>query len=55
LIDSILYRQVLTEIAMLVLGENVGIIHESVINVQEAIATDGILRMQLDLPHNKRY
>lgn len=54
-IDSILYRRVLTEIAMLGVGERVDIIRESAVNLQEAISTDGILRMRFDLPHNKRY
>ena len=54
-VDSILYRRILTEIAMLGVGERVEIIRESVKNVMEAIDTDGILRMMFDLPHNKRY
>jgi len=53
--DSILYRRILTEIAMLGVGERVDIIRESVVNVREAIDSDGILRMRFDLPHNKRY
>ncbi len=53
--DSILYRRILTEIAMLGVGELVEIICESVNNVMEAIDADGILRMRFDLPHNKRY
>ena len=54
-VDTILYRRVLTEIAMLGVGEKVGIIRESVANVRDAIDADGILRMDLDSPHNKRY
>lgn len=54
-IDGILYRRVLTEIAMLGVGERVDIIRESAVNVQEAIGTDGILKLRFDLPHNKRY
>jgi len=54
-IDSILYRRVLTEIAMLGVGERVDIIRESVANVKEAIDSDGILQMRFDSPHNKRY
>ena len=54
-VDIILYRRVLTEIAMLGVGEKVGIIRESVANVREAIDADGILRMDLNSPHNKRY
>lgn len=54
-VDSILYRRILTEIAMLGVGERVEIIRESVNNVMEAIDADGILRMRFDLTHNKRY
>jgi hypothetical protein len=55
LIDSITYRRLLTEIVMLGVGKNVGVIRESVANVEEAIGTDGILRIDLSSPHNKRY
>lgn len=54
-IDNIAYRRTLTEIAMLGVGERVGVIRESAANVQEAIDANGILRMRFDLPHNKRY
>lgn len=55
LVDTILYRRILTEIAMLGVGKGVEIIRKSVANVKEAIDANGILRMDLDLPHNKRY
>ena len=55
LIDTITYRRLLTEIAMLGVGEDVNIIRESAANVKEAIDKDGILRMNFDRPHNKRY
>lgn len=55
LIDSILYRRVLSEIAMLGVGERAAIIKKSVQNVREAIDRNGILRMNFDVPHNKRY
>lgn len=55
LIDIINYRRLLTEIAMMGVGETVDVIRESVANVKEAIHKDGILRMNLDQPHNKRY
>ena len=55
LIDSITYRRLLTEIAMTGVGETVDVIRESVKNVAEAIDKDGILRMNFDQPHNKRY
>ena len=54
-IGSITYRRLLTEIAMLGVGERVGVIRESAANIEEALSHDGILRMRLDLPHNKRY
>lgn len=55
LIDTITYRRLLTEIAMMGVGETVAVIRESVANVKEAIDKDGILRMNFDQPHNKRY
>lgn len=55
LIDIITYRRLLTEIAMLGVGEKVAVIRESAANVREAIDKDGILRMNFDRPHNKRY
>lgn len=55
LIDTITYRRILTEIAMLGVGERVDIIRQSVAAVQDAIDNDGILRMNFKAPHNKRY
>lgn len=55
LIDIITYRRILSEIVMLGVGERVDIIRQSVANVKEAIDKDGILRMNFDVPHNKRY
>ena len=55
LIDTITYRRLLTEMAMMGVGENVDVIRESVSNVKEAMDQDGVLRMRLDHPHNKRY
>jgi len=52
--DAIFYRRPLTEIAMLGVGENVGIIRESVANVEEALAADGILKIKFDSSYNKR-
>jgi hypothetical protein len=54
-IDSILYRRPLTEIAMLGVRDNVDILRESIANVKQALAGDGILKMNFGLPHNKRY
>lgn len=47
MIDFILYRRVLTEIAMLGVGQNVDIIRKSVSNLEEALSKDGILRWNL--------
>lgn len=55
LIDTITYRRILSEIAMLGAGEDIDVIRESVANVKEALDKDGILRMNLKQPHNKRY
>ncbi len=38
-----MYRRPLTEIAMLGVGEDVGVIRESAANLREAIDADGIL------------
>lgn len=54
-VDHILYRRYLTEIAMLGVGERVGIIHESVANIKEALDMDGILRTSFDLPKYRHY
>ena len=54
LIDTILYRRMLTEIAMLGVGIEANVIAESTANVEEALHADGILRLRFDLPHNKR-
>lgn len=43
-VDTVMYRRPLTEIAMLGVGEKVGIIRESADNVREAIDLDGILQ-----------
>ncbi len=55
LIDSILYRRPLTEIAMLGVGENVNIVRESIKNIEQVLSGDGILKMNFSVPHNKRY
>lgn len=54
-IDIILYRRLLTEIAMLGVGDKVDILKESIANVKQAINEDGILQMNFAVPHNKRY
>jgi hypothetical protein len=55
LIDNILYRRVLTEMVMCGLKKDVDILRETTVNIDEALSADGILKMRLDLPHNKRY
>lgn len=55
IIDSIMYRRILTEIAMVGVGKNVGIISESITNLEEALSCDGVLRLNFEVPHNKRY
>jgi hypothetical protein len=54
-LDKILYRRYLTEIAMLGVGEKVGIIRESVVNVNETLDADGILRTFFDMPKYRCY
>lgn len=55
LIDTVNYRRLLTEIAMMGVGETVDVIRDSAANIKEAIGKDGILRMDFDRPHNKRH
>ena len=55
LIESITYRRLLTEIAMLGVGDSVDVIRDSIENVEAAMQNDGILKMRFDIPHNKRY
>ena len=55
IIDSILYRRPLTEIAMLGVGKNVEILNESITNIMDALDDNGILKMNFALSHNKRY
>jgi hypothetical protein len=55
IIDSLTYRRLLTEIAMLGVGESVRVIKDSITGIEEAFGGDGILRIRFDLPHNKHY
>ena len=55
LIDTVTYRRVLSEIAMLGVGQQADVIRESIANVEEALDGDGVLRMDFSTPHNKRY
>jgi len=54
-ISNITYRRLLTEIAMLGVGEAVNVLNESIENIKKALDEDGILRQQFNVPHNKRY
>lgn len=54
-IDTINYRRVLTEIAMLGVGNRVGVIRESSEAISSATNDEGILQMNFAQPHNKRY
>jgi hypothetical protein len=48
LIDTILYRRVLTETAMCGLGYGVNVLSESADNIREALSADGILRFDTE-------
>lgn len=54
-IDTINYRRVLTEIAMLGVGEKVDVIKESLKAISEATNDEGILKINLSKPHNRHY
>ncbi|MDF2589163.1 MAG: hypothetical protein K0S41_3004 [Anaerocolumna sp.] len=54
-VDSILYRRPITEIAMLGVGRRVDIIRETAENLEEALKHDGILKQNYNLQRNKRY
>lgn len=54
-INTITYRRILTEIAMLGVGEQVGVIKESMEAIAAATDDAGVLKMNLAQPHNKRY
>jgi hypothetical protein len=55
ILDIIVYRRLLTETAMLGVGESADVIAESAFNIHHAIDSGGILRLRFDLPHNKHY
>jgi hypothetical protein len=52
--NTAMYRRPLTEIAMLGIGNRVGVIRESAANVEEALSYDGILRLNFDSAYKKR-
>jgi hypothetical protein len=49
-----MYRNVLTEIAMLGIGGRINIIKDSIINIKEALSKDGIMHIKFDNAYNKR-
>lgn len=55
LIDSILYRRTLTEIAMLGVGKRVDILRQSANNILSAMDDAGVVHMNFQAAHNKRY
>lgn len=54
-ISTITYRRLLTEIAMLGVGERADVIRDSLAAVAAATDGEGILRMNFEQSHNKRY
>lgn len=54
-INTINYRRILTEIAMLGVGDKVSVIKESLEAISTATNDEGILKMNLTQPHNKHY
>jgi len=52
--DSIMYRRVLTEIAMLGVGRRAEVIRRSAVNIEEALSADGILRFNYAKPADRR-
>jgi len=52
--NYVMYRRVLTEIAMLGVDQKVDIIKESVKNVKEALSKDGVMRIKFDTAYNKK-
>lgn len=53
--STIMYRRLLSEIAMLGVGKNVDILRESAVNIEEVIDKDGILSLGLKYPKTKGY
>lgn len=54
-INIINYRRILTEIAMLGVGDKVSVIKESLEAISTATNDEGILKINLTQPHNKHY
>ena len=46
LVDSVAYKRMLSEAAMLGVGRSVGVLGETAANIEEAIAGDGVLRQE---------
>lgn len=54
-INTINYRRILTDIAMLGVGEQVSVLKESLEAVYAATNDEGVLKINLAQPHNKLY
>lgn len=55
LLDTILYRRTLTEVAMLGVGRQAKVLYETADNIRSAMDERSVLQMCFDLPHNRRY
>lgn len=53
-IQGVMYRRVLTEIAMLGVGSKVDILRETVVNLKEALTKDGVLHWEFTSPYQKQ-
>ena len=53
-IDGIMYRRILTEIAMLGVGTKADVLRKSVENLEEALSGDGILRWSFTSAYQKQ-
>ena len=54
IIEVLMYRRPLTELAMLGIGNSVDVLAESAVNILHSLDDNGILRLRFDLPHNKK-
>ena len=50
---GVMYRRILTELAMLGIGQKADVLRESAINVKEALEFDGVLRWDFQSPYQK--
>lgn len=52
--NYVMYLRILTEIAMLGVGNRVNVIRDSVVNIKEALSKDGIIKIKFGNSYNKR-